>query len=50
VAEISLGESKSELQKAVDAFRERVENGTLKSSDITDKSTFAQAVKWFVDM
>ena len=40
----------SELQKAVDAFRERVENGMLKNSDITDKSTFSQAVEWFADM
>jgi len=40
----------SELQKAVDAFRERAELGLLNSGDINDKSTFAQAVKWFVDM
>lgn len=33
----------SELQKAVDAFRERAERGALKSGDISDKSTFAQA-------
>jgi len=40
----------SELQKAVDAFRERVENGTLISGNITDKSTFAQTVEWFKEL
>jgi integrase len=37
----------SELQKAIDTFRERVERGQLKSGDISDKNTFAQAVEWF---
>ena len=40
----------SELQKAVDAFRERVERGLLKSGDISDKSTFSQVVEWFANM
>jgi integrase len=40
----------SELQKAYDAFKERVERGQLKSGDISGKSTFAQAVEWFVGM
>ena len=30
----------SELQKAVDTFRERAERGALKSGDISDKSTW----------
>jgi len=38
------------LQKAVDAFREQIERGMLKNSDISDKSTFAQAVEWFTDI
>ena len=37
----------SELQKAVDAFREKAERGMLISGDITDKTTFSQAVEWF---
>ena len=40
----------SELQKVVDAFRERAERGLLKSGDISEKSTFAQAIEWFTDM
>ncbi|MDR2504611.1 MAG: site-specific integrase [Oscillospiraceae bacterium] len=40
----------SELQKAYDVFKERAENGTLKGGDITDKSTFEQAVVWFINM
>jgi len=40
----------SELQKMIDTFRERVERGSLKSGDISDKSTFAQAIEWFADM
>jgi integrase len=49
-AETGKKKLQSELQKAVDAFKERVERGQLKSGDIGDKSTFAQAVEWFVDM
>ncbi|MDR1001597.1 MAG: site-specific integrase [Clostridiales bacterium] len=37
----------SELQKAIDDFKNRVDCGQLKSGDISDKSTFAQAVEWF---
>lgn len=40
----------SELQKAIDAFREKVERGTLSNGNINDKSTFSQAVKWFLEM
>jgi integrase len=40
----------SELQKAIDGFKQRVERGQLKSGDITDKSTFSQAVEWFNDI
>jgi integrase len=40
----------SELQKAIDSFKERIERGQLKSGDITDKSTFSQAVEWFSDI
>jgi len=40
----------SELQKAVDAFREKAERGSLKNGSISDKSTFAQAVEWFTNM
>lgn len=40
----------SELQKEVDAFRDKVERGLLISGDVNDKSTFAQAVVWFTDM
>lgn len=40
----------SELQKAIDAFREKVECGLLKSGNINDKSTFTQAVEWFLEM
>jgi hypothetical protein len=46
--ETSKKKLQSELQKAIDAFKERVERGQLKSGDISDKSTFAQAVEWFV--
>ena len=48
--ETSKKKLQSELQKAVDGFRERVESGLLKSGDINEKSTFAQAVEWFIDM
>ena len=40
----------SELQKAVDDFKERIERGMLMSSAISDKSSFADAVEWFVGM
>jgi integrase len=40
----------SELQKAIDSFKERIERGQLKSGDISDKSTFSQAVEWFNDI
>ncbi|GHU81993.1 hypothetical protein FACS189415_1560 [Bacteroidia bacterium] len=40
----------SELQKVVDAFKDRIERGLLKSGDISDKSTFAQTVVWFTEM
>lgn len=49
-AETGKKKLQSELQKAVDAFRERAERGTLKSGDISDKSTFSQAVEWFSNM
>lgn len=49
-AETGKKKLQSELQKAVDDFRERVERGTLKSGDISDKSTFAQAVVWFTEI
>ena len=49
-AETSKKKLQSELQKVFDAFKERAERGTLKNSDIIDKSTFAQAVVWFTDM
>jgi integrase len=45
--ETSKKKLQSELQKAVDAFKERAERGQLKSGDISGKSTFAQAVEWF---
>jgi integrase len=45
--ETSKKKLQSELQKAIDGFKERIERGQLKSGDITDKSTFSQAVKWF---
>ncbi|MDR1065159.1 MAG: hypothetical protein LBL25_02190 [Oscillospiraceae bacterium] len=45
--ETSKKKLQSELQKAVDAFKERIERGQLKSGDVNDKSTFAQAVEWF---
>jgi len=40
----------SELQKVVDDFRDRVERGLLINSDINDKSTFEQAVNWFIEV
>ena len=40
----------SELQKVVDDFKDRIECGMLTNSDITSKSTFEQAVKWFLNM
>lgn len=40
----------SELQKAVDGFKERIECGLLENSDINDKSTFEEAVKWFLEI
>jgi integrase len=46
--ETSKKKLQSELQKAIDGFKERVERGQLKSGDISDKSTFAQAVEWFI--
>ncbi|MCL2565606.1 MAG: hypothetical protein FWE24_07345 [Defluviitaleaceae bacterium] len=43
-------ELQSELQKAIDNFRERVESGSLKGGDINAKSTFTQAVEWFAEI
>ncbi len=40
----------SELQKAIDTFRQKVECGTLKNGAINDKSTFEQAVTWFLEI
>lgn len=40
----------SELQKAIDTFRQKVECGTLKNGTINDKSTFKQAVTWFLEI
>jgi len=40
----------SELQKAIDAFREKVERGMLNNGNINDKTTFSQAVDWFLEM
>ena len=40
----------SELQKVVDDFKDRIECGMLTNSDISSKSTFEQAVKWFLNM
>ena len=48
--ETSKKKLQSELQKAVDAFRERAERGSLKRGDINDKNTFAEAVEWFTNM
>ena len=45
--ETSKKKLQSELQKVFDTFKERAENGMLSSGDISDKSTFAQAVEWF---
>jgi integrase len=45
--ETSKKKLQSELQKAIDGFKERIERGQLKSGDISDKSTFSQAVEWF---
>ena len=49
-AETGKKKLQSELQKAVDTFRGRIESGLLQSGDITDKSTFSQAVEWFANM
>lgn len=49
-SETNKNKLQSELQKAIDAFRERVERGLLKSGNINDKSTFTQAVEWFINM
>lgn len=49
-AETGKKKLQSELQKVVDTFKERVECGSLKSGDISDKSKFTQAVEWFVGM
>ena len=46
--ETSKKKLQSELQKVFDTFKERAENGMLSSGDISDKSTFAQAVEWFI--
>lgn len=40
----------SELQKAIDTFRQKVECGTLKNGTINDKTTFEQAVTWFLEI
>ena len=48
--ETSKKKLQSELQKAFDSFKERAERGMLKNSDISGKSTFAQAVEWFTDI
>lgn len=48
--ETSKKKLQSELQKVVDNFKERIERGMLSSGDITDKSTFSQAVEWFTKM
>ena len=48
--ETSKKKLQSELQKAVDAFRKQIDCGLLKGGNISDKSTFAQAVEWFFDM
>jgi len=37
----------SELQKALDDFKERVNRGQLKNGDVTRNSTFAAAAAWF---
>lgn len=40
----------SELQKAIDTFRQKVECGMMKNGTINDKSTFEQAVTWFLEI
>ncbi len=40
----------SELQKVVDNFRNKIECGLYENNDINDKSTFAQAVDWFLNI
>ena len=40
----------SELQNVVDCFRNKIECGLYENSDISDKSTFAQAVVWFINI
>ena len=37
----------SALQKAIDAFREKAERGTLRGH-VTDKSRFSEAVEWYL--
>ena len=49
-AETGKKKLQSELQKAVDVFRDKIERGLLTSGDISDKSTFSQAVEWFADI
>ncbi|MCL2337753.1 MAG: site-specific integrase [Firmicutes bacterium] len=49
-AEESKKKLQSELQKAIDTFRERAERGLLRSGDINDKSTFKDAVRWFISI
>lgn len=48
--ETSKKKLQSELQKLIDDFRERAESGQLINSDISGKSTFAQAVEWFANI
>jgi len=48
--ETSKKKLQSELQKVVDSFKERIECGMLKNNDISEKSTFEQAVEWFLNM
>jgi integrase len=49
-AETGKKKLQSELQKAIDDFKGRIEKGALKSGDINEKSTFAQAAEWFAGM
>jgi integrase len=46
--EMSKKKLQAELQKAVDAFRERVERGALKGQ-ITDKSKLVDAAEWYLN-
>ena len=48
--ETSKKKLQSELQKVIDTFKQRIEFGMLKNNDISEKSTFEQAVEWFVNM